>query len=80
MAWVVDGDADVRERKGPAFVHAKVVRPYSHSLSDDETAYKTPAEREEEAQRDPITRMQQLLLKLKFMQRVSRGEVANPEE
>jgi len=52
----------VRERKGPAFVHAKVVRPYSHSLSDDETAYKTPAEREEEAQRDPITRMEQLLL------------------
>ena len=54
--------AHVRERKGPAFVHAKVVRPYSHSLSDDETAYKTAAEREEEAQRDPITRMEQLLL------------------
>ena len=52
----------VRSRKGPALVHAKVVRPYSHSLSDDETAYKTSAEREDEARRDPLTRMEQLLL------------------
>jgi len=43
-----------RARKGPALVHAKVVRPYSHSLSDDEKLYKTPAERAEEATRDPI--------------------------
>ncbi|HEY4307267.1 MAG TPA: dehydrogenase E1 component subunit alpha/beta [Gemmatimonadaceae bacterium] len=44
-----------RKRKGPAFVHAHVIRPYSHSLSDDEAMYKTPAEREEEASRDPVT-------------------------
>ena len=43
-----------RARKGPAFVHAKVIRPYSHSLSDDERLYKTPAERAEDATRDPI--------------------------
>ena len=52
----------VRKRKGPALVHAKVTRPYSHSLSDDETAYKTPAEREDETRRDPLTRMEQLLI------------------
>jgi len=46
-----------RERKGPAFVHAKVIRPYSHSLSDDEKLYKTPDERKAEAKRDPITRL-----------------------
>jgi len=48
--------AHCRARKGPALVHAKVIRPYSHSLSDDERLYKTPAERAEEATRDPITR------------------------
>jgi 2-oxoisovalerate dehydrogenase E1 component len=44
----------VRARKGPALVHARVIRPYSHSLSDDEKLYKPPAEREAEARRDPI--------------------------
>jgi 2-oxoisovalerate dehydrogenase E1 component len=49
--------AYARERKGPAFVHAKVIRPYSHSLSDDEKLYKTKDERAQEAARDPISRM-----------------------
>ena len=48
--------AYVRARKGPALVHARVIRPYSHSHSDDEKLYKTPAERQEEARRDPIAR------------------------
>ncbi|HEX2713807.1 MAG TPA: dehydrogenase E1 component subunit alpha/beta [Candidatus Acidoferrales bacterium] len=43
-----------RGRKGPALLHAHVIRPYSHSLSDDERLYKPPEEREEEARRDPI--------------------------
>ena len=53
--------AYVRARKGPALVHAHVIRPYSHSLSDDERLYKTPAEREAEARRDPITRFAEFL-------------------
>jgi 2-oxoisovalerate dehydrogenase E1 component len=53
-----------RTRQGPALVHAKVIRPYSHSLSDDERFYKTDAMREEEALRDPITRTGQRLIEL----------------
>jgi len=56
-----EATAFARERKGVAFVHATVIRPYSHSLSDDEKLYKTPAEREAEERRDPITRMQHFL-------------------
>ncbi len=43
-----------RARKGPALVHAHVIRPYSHSLSDDEVVYKSSVERDEEATRDPL--------------------------
>jgi 2-oxoisovalerate dehydrogenase E1 component len=57
-----DAVEHVRQRKGPALVHAKVVRPYSHSLSDDEKLYKTAEERETEARRDPLPRLRQLLI------------------
>jgi 2-oxoisovalerate dehydrogenase E1 component len=43
-----------RLRRGPGLIHAHVIRPYSHSMSDDERMYKPEAEREAEAERDPI--------------------------
>ena len=55
--------AHIRAGNGPAFVHGHVVRPYSHSLSDDERLYRPVSEREDEAKRDPITRLQMLLLR-----------------
>ena len=51
-----------RSRRGPALIHAHVVRPYSHSLSDDERLYKPEEERQEEAKRDPLARWAQYLL------------------
>jgi 2-oxoisovalerate dehydrogenase E1 component len=48
---------------GPAFVHAHVIRPYSHSLSDDERLYRPDAERQADAARDPVHRLQMFLLR-----------------
>ncbi len=50
-----------RRRMGPVLVHARVTRPYSHSLSDDETLYKTSSERKAESTLDPILRLEKLL-------------------
>ena len=40
-----------------------MIRPYSHSLSDDERLYRPDAERQRDAARDPITRMQMFLIR-----------------
>ena len=46
--------AHARAGKGPALVHAHCIRPYSHSMSDDQRNYRTAAEIEQEAARDPF--------------------------
>ncbi len=51
-----------RERKGAAFIHAKVVRPYSHSLSDDEKLYRPQEEIEKDAAIDPIKTYAEFLM------------------
>jgi 2-oxoisovalerate dehydrogenase E1 component len=51
-----------RARKGPALVHAKVIRPYSHSLSDEETHYRPTAERDADAARDPVVQFPKYLV------------------
>ncbi len=60
-----------RARRGPALVHARVIRPYSHSLSDDEIVYKPKEEREAEAARDPV---------LVFPKRLLAEGIVTPEE
>jgi 2-oxoisovalerate dehydrogenase E1 component len=51
-----------RKGRGPSFVHAKVIRPYSHSLSDDEKLYRAEAERVADAEHDPIKRFGSLIV------------------
>ena len=53
----------IRNGEGPAFVHGHVVRPYSHSLSDDEKLYRPDSERNAEVERDPINRFQMFLIR-----------------
>jgi 2-oxoisovalerate dehydrogenase E1 component len=55
--------AHCRAGNGPALVHGHVIRPYSHSLSDDERLYRPESERQKDAARDPIARMQMLLIR-----------------
>jgi len=55
--------AHCRAGVGPSFVHAHVIRPYSHSLSDDERLYRPDVERQRDAARDPISRMQMFLIR-----------------
>lgn len=52
-----------RQRRGPALVHAQVIRPYSHSLSDDESQYRTEEERERDAATDPIVKLGKFIVR-----------------
>jgi 2-oxoisovalerate dehydrogenase E1 component len=55
--------AHCRARKGPAFVHGHCVRVYSHSESDDDKNYRLKSEREADAMRDPLHKLQMRLLR-----------------
>jgi len=61
----------VRRGHGPALVHASVIRPYSHSLSDDEKLYKTPDERRSESERDPLVIYPEFLIKQGILDRAA---------
>ncbi len=52
-----------RAGRGPAFVHGHCIRIYSHSQSDDDRLYRSAAEREADAMRDPIAKMKMRLLR-----------------
>jgi 2-oxoisovalerate dehydrogenase E1 component len=56
VAWCRSGN-------GPAFVHGHVIRPYSHSLSDDDRLYRSPSELEADHLRDPLPKFQMRLLR-----------------
>ncbi|MCH2374394.1 MAG: dehydrogenase E1 component subunit alpha/beta [Planctomycetes bacterium] len=54
--------AHVRGGHGPALVHAHVCRLASHSDADDDRLYRSAEERKQEKRRDPIPRLEQLLV------------------
>ncbi len=62
-AAMVEAVAYCRAGLGPAVVHGHVVRPYSHSLSDDERLYRSDEELKADEKRDPILKMQMWLMR-----------------
>jgi 2-oxoisovalerate dehydrogenase E1 component len=60
---MVEAVAYCRSGKGPALVHGHVIRPYSHSMSEDERDYRSRVELDADALRDPISKMQVWLLR-----------------
>jgi 2-oxoisovalerate dehydrogenase E1 component len=60
---MVEAAAHMRAGKGPVLMHAMVVRPYGHSMSDDEQSYKPPTERAAEAKRDPVVVYPEFLIR-----------------
>jgi 2-oxoisovalerate dehydrogenase E1 component len=65
----------IRAGNGPAMVHGHVIRPYSHSLSDDEKLYRPETERRTHVERDPITRFQLFLIREGILDERSIGEL-----
>ena len=63
-SWRASGEvvAWCRARRGPALLHAHTTRPYSHSASDDESVYRSAAERAKQDRRDPLPRTRRLLV------------------
>lgn len=74
---MVEAAKYLRSGKGPALVHATVTRPYSHSLSDDHSFYRTKDELEAEAKRDVVHTFPQFLIESKL---VDKKELEELEE
>nr|MBO2501619.1 dehydrogenase [Thermoanaerobacterales bacterium] len=52
----------VRAGVGPALIHARVTRPYSHSAADTQSKYRLPQELEWETLHDPIDNLERTLV------------------
>ncbi|HJW59180.1 MAG TPA: thiamine pyrophosphate-dependent enzyme, partial [Actinomycetota bacterium] len=52
----------LRAGVGPALLHARVTRPYSHSAADTQSKYRLPQELESELEHDPIDGMERALV------------------
>jgi 2-oxoisovalerate dehydrogenase E1 component len=57
-----DAVAYCRSRKGPSLIEADVVRLFPHSSSDDPKKYREPEEIEKDRARDPLPKLESLLI------------------
>ena len=61
-AALADAAAHCRAGRGPALVHAHVIRAHSHSISDDDRAYRPETDRRRDGEREPIPRFRRRLV------------------
>ncbi|MCH2366267.1 MAG: thiamine pyrophosphate-dependent enzyme [Planctomycetes bacterium] len=62
FAGLGEAVANCRSGKGPALVHANVVRLKPHSDSDDDASYRCDAEKEADLERDPLPIFEKILI------------------
>ena len=64
LSYIVMKQAEeyIRSGKGPALVHAHVTRPYSHSMSDDHSMYRTRQELDMEIKKDVVNSFPKFLI------------------
>lgn len=72
-ATMVECEKYLRAGNGPALVHANVTRPYSHSLSDDHSYYRTKEDLANEAALDVFNSFPKFLVEAELF---SKDEVA----
>lgn len=65
-ATMKEAEKYLRSGKGPVLVHAHVTRPYSHSLSDDHSFYRTKEELDDEKARDVVNTFPKFLVDAKL--------------
>ena len=63
----VEAVALARKGEGPCLIEADTVRLLPHSSSDDQRKYRDPLELAEESKRDPIPRLESLLIERKIL-------------
>jgi 2-oxoisovalerate dehydrogenase E1 component len=59
--------AKARKGEGPCLIEADTVRLLPHSSSDDQRKYRDPAQLAEESKRDPIPRLEAVLIEQKIL-------------
>ncbi|MEC7276450.1 MAG: dehydrogenase E1 component subunit alpha/beta [Bdellovibrionota bacterium] len=74
-ATMKEAEAYLREGNGPALVHAHVTRPYSHSMSDDHSMYRTKEELEREKEQDVFNSYPKLLVDAGIMSEEERASL-----